>query len=163
MVERAKRTRSTKKVKVKTPGARTVTHFRGERSGRPTCGLCMCQLSGVMSGTQSAVRNLPKSSKVPARPYAGQLCTNCLDRLVRYVTRMEVKAAVPEYANLNIQRDLELEKFLPRGWHEQVAKGYIKKASRKTFKKGGAKPAEKKAQAKPKKKAPAKAKPKAKA
>ena len=132
MVERSKRTRSVKKVKVRTPGGVTTTHFRGEKSGKPKCGLCGTTLSAVKSGTTHELRSVPKSGRVPARPYAGVLCTNCLDSLIRYVTRMETKYSSPQYAGLEIQRNLELEKFLPRGWFDEASKGKIKKLKAST-------------------------------
>jgi large subunit ribosomal protein L34e len=132
MVKRSQRTRSTKKVKVRTPGARVTTHFRGERASKAQCGRCGQNLSGVATGRSTYVGSLPAGSRVPARPYAGILCPNCLDELVRYVTRMEVRYAVPEFSDLGIQRDLTIEKYLPRGWFADVEKGGIMKKTKKT-------------------------------
>lgn len=132
MVRRSLRTRSVKKVKVATPGGRNVTHFRSEKPGKGVCGRCGGQLSGVSLGSATEARNMPASSKAPARPFGGVLCSDCLDELVRYVTRMEVKNIVPDYTELNVQRDLTLEKFLPGGWYGGVSKGAIlKKVSKK--------------------------------
>ena len=158
MVAPSKRTRSRKKVKKKTPGARNVTHIRGEKAKKKACGRCGKQLSGVASDSSTKMKNMSKSSKVPARPYAGVLCSNCLDGLLRYVTRMEVKHSNPEYAELDFRRDLTLEKYLPRGWWSEVTAGKKKVAKAKS------KPDRKaKAKAKPKTKAKAKAKSKSKA
>jgi large subunit ribosomal protein L34e len=125
MVRRSLRTRSTKKVKVRTPGGRTVTHYRAEKAQRSTCGRCGTHLSGMATGTSTEVSSKSASSKAPARPYAGVLCSDCLDTLIRYVTRQEVKNRSAENADIKIQRDLTLEKFLPRGWWSQVSKGTV--------------------------------------
>jgi large subunit ribosomal protein L34e len=155
MVRRSLRTRSTKKVKVTTPGGRNVTHFRSEKPDRAICGRCGGQLSGVVLCSATESRNTPASSKAPARPYAGVLCSDCLDEMIRYVTRLEVKNTVPDYAEMKVQRDLTIEKFLPAGWHDGALKGGIMKKVKK------AKP-DRKSAAKPKPAEKPKAKPKAK-
>ncbi len=132
MVEPRKRSRSAKKVKRRTPGGGTATHFRGKKHGKPVCGRCGKKLSGVASDRPSQVRNLTKGGKLPARPYAGTLCSDCLDSLVRYVTRMEVKHSVPEYGDLQVERDLTLEKYLPRGWWGEVSSGKVRKSKPKS-------------------------------
>jgi len=125
MVRRSLRTRSVKKMKIRTPGGQTVTHFRGSKPGKSICGRCGAHLPGLTVGTGTELSNTPSSSKRPGRPFGGVLCTGCLDELVRYVTRVEVKYVSPEYSNLNIQRDLTLEKYLPRGWYPKAQGGYI--------------------------------------
>ncbi|MBD3387906.1 MAG: hypothetical protein GF416_02555 [Candidatus Altiarchaeales archaeon] len=144
MVAPSKRTRSTKKVRRKTPGGKNTTLFRRAKSAKPRCGRCGKQLSGMASGTATEMKSFNKSSKVPARPYAGVLCTDCLDGLVRYVTRMEAKHKESAFADLNLQRDLTLEKYLPRGWWGEVSAGKV------SVKKDGKKPAGKRTDSKSK-------------
>jgi len=127
MVRRYLRTRSRKRVRVKTPGGKTVTHFKREKATKATCGRCRKRLSGTPNKTSSENRALKPSERTPSRPYAGVLCNECLDELVRYVTRFEVKHANPEYRGLDFQRDLTIEKFLPMGWYGQVSSGSIRK------------------------------------
>jgi len=162
MVRRSLRTRSRKKVKVRTPGAMVVTHFRAERAGRAECGRCGKALPGVPTGSSTYIGSLTPSSRTPERPYGGVLCSDCADELVRYLTRMEVKHSVPEYADLKIQRDLTLEKYLPRGWWGLVSKGAILKKAQAEKPWLKVKP-KAKPKAEAKLKAEAKAKPKAKA
>ena len=134
MVEPSKRTRSTKKKQVRTPGGRTVTHFGVGKSKQVKCGMCEKKLAGVATGTATEMKNMSKSKKVPAKPYAGTLCPACLDSLMRYVTRWEVKSSGDEFASLELSRDLKIEKFLPRGWFEKISSG------KKTVKKAKTKP-----------------------
>jgi len=143
MVEPSKRTRSTKKKKVRTPGGKTVTHFGRKKSGKAECGLCSKNLSGVATGTATAMKNTAKTKKMPSKPYAGVLCPECLDSLMRYQTRIEAKFSSEDLSDLDIRRDLRLEKYLPRGWYEDASAGKVKKKAVKS------KPV-KKAEAKPK-------------
>jgi large subunit ribosomal protein L34e len=126
MVRRHLRTRSEKKVKVKTPGGVTVTHFKSQKPSKASCGRCKGMLGGVPSGKQRRMRALKPSERTPSRPYAGVLCEKCTDELVRYVTRLEVKYSDPAYGGLDLQRDLTIEKYLPTGWHTDVSKGALK-------------------------------------
>ncbi|MFH1054787.1 MAG: hypothetical protein V1744_01700 [Candidatus Altiarchaeota archaeon] len=159
MVKRSMRTRSRKKVKIRTPGARTVTHFRQEKAGHVTCGRCKSQLGGVASGSPTWMKSISKSQRIPDRSYGGVLCPNCLDDLVRYVTRMEAKHSGPEYASLDIERDFTIEKFLPRDWWGKVSSGHItKKTPKEKPRTKVKKAAQLKAHAKPAKKKQGKAK-----
>jgi large subunit ribosomal protein L34e len=131
MVEKSKRTRSTKKVKKRTPGARTVTHYGSKKAGKAQCGLCGKAMAQVKTGSATEMKNTPKSSKAPARPYRGTLCSPCLDDLVRYVTRMEAKFSSQDMDAVEIERDLKLEKYLPRGWYGKASEGHIMKPHKK--------------------------------
>jgi large subunit ribosomal protein L34e len=122
MVKPMLRTRARKKVQVKTPGGRTVTHIKEGKPSKRTCGRCGINLAGVPSEVSSVMRNMAKSEKVPSRPYAGVLCSACVERLVTYTTRFEVKSKYPEYAEMELQRDLTIEKYLPKDWYNSVSK-----------------------------------------
>lgn len=122
MVKPMLRSRSKKKVQVKTPGGRTVTHIKEGKPSKKTCGRCGINLAGVPSDLSSIIRNMAKSEKSPSRPYAGVLCPACVDRLVRYTTRFEVRSKTPEYADMELQRDLTIEKYLPKGWYDSVTR-----------------------------------------
>jgi large subunit ribosomal protein L34e len=126
MVRRFLRTRSRKRVRKVTPGGLKVTHFKREKPGKTVCGRCRKNLAGMPNRIPSELVSLKKSERIPSRPYAGVLCNRCLDDLVRYATRFEVKYSNPEYKTLELQRDLTLERFLPQGWHAQVSEGKIR-------------------------------------
>lgn len=87
------------------------------------CGRCRKPLGGVESKVSSKMSKLSKTKKVPSRPYSGVLCPNCLENLLRYKVRFEAKFSQPEKFNdLDLRRDLTLEKFLPRGWYSDLSK-----------------------------------------
>ncbi|MEM2918398.1 MAG: 50S ribosomal protein L34e [Candidatus Altiarchaeota archaeon] len=104
------------KVKVKTPSGKLVIREKKKKPKRAHCGRCGKQLGGVESKSVAEMRKLAKSKKIPTRPYAGVLCNNCLESLLRYKVRFEAKFSNPEFKDLELHRDLTIEKFLPRGW-----------------------------------------------
>lgn len=120
MVKRMLRSTSKKKVKVRTPGGRTATHYKDKKPKKRKCGRCWKLLSGVANVKTSGVGKLSRSEKIPKRLYAGVLCADCLEKLLRYETRFIVKAKYPEYADMELARDLTLEKFLPKGWFNSL-------------------------------------------
>lgn len=122
MVKPMLRSRSKKKVQRRTPGGRTVTHYKKKKPAKQKCGRCGRLLSGVPNTIPSEVRKLSKSERVPTRPYAGVLCAKCVEDLVRYTTRFEVKFNYPEFSGMDLMRDLTIEKFLPRGWFDSISK-----------------------------------------
>ncbi|MBS3166108.1 50S ribosomal protein L34e [Candidatus Woesearchaeota archaeon] len=67
-----------RRVFVKTPGGRTVTHYRQQKPKKQPCAICRKPLAGVPRETASVMANLPKSSKRPERPYGGVLCSSCM-------------------------------------------------------------------------------------
>ncbi|MBU0761636.1 MAG: hypothetical protein KKD39_01310 [Candidatus Altiarchaeota archaeon] len=127
MVQPSKRTRSKKKIKVKTPGGKNVTHFRLGKAKKKKSAIYGKPLSGVVSGTATKMRNTVKSGKIPKRPYAGVLNPQELDQLIRYVVRTEAKYGSKELKDLNLPRNLILEKYLPRGWFEKATAGEVLK------------------------------------
>jgi len=159
MVMRRLRGRAVKKTKVAVPGGRTVTHFKERKTGKNVCGRCGRPLGGTPSDAPVEVGKLAHSEKAPARKYAGILCGNCVESLVRYVTRFEVKFNYPEYRELPLTRDLTIERFLPAGWWDTVQKPRAEKKKKprklkveKAEKKAKEKPAEPKKEKKPEKK-----------
>ena len=116
MVEPAKRSRSVKKRKVRTPGGHTTTHYKAKKHGKAVCGRCHKAVAAVQTGPASEVRASTRSQRTPDRPWAGTLCASCTDELVRYKTRFENGGVESGYT-----RDLTLEKYLPRGWFAGLA------------------------------------------
>ena len=144
MVRRYLRTRSRKRVKVRTPGGRMVLHYKKEKAGKTPCGRCGKPLNGVPNLNPSEMKGVSPSDRVPSRPYAGVLCNRCLSNLVRYTTRFEVKYSNPDFKKLELHRDLTLERFLPIGWHANVSKGVVRKEKAATASEAGGKTVKKK-------------------
>ncbi len=70
-------TRSLRRIQVRTPGNRLVTHYEKRKPSIAKCGNCHKELIGIPRERPSDFRNLPYSQKTVARPYGGNLCSNC--------------------------------------------------------------------------------------
>jgi len=122
MVAPRYRSRSKKRKHKTTPGGKQVTHYDRKKPGRNHCGRCGKALSGAPSGIPSKIRGMSRSQRAPKRPYGGVLCTGCVETLERYVTKFEIKFNYPEFNDMELGRDLTIEKFLPKGWYEEMSK-----------------------------------------
>ncbi|MGY0288507.1 MAG: 50S ribosomal protein L34e [Thermoproteota archaeon] len=71
-----------RRVSVRTPGGRTVYHYRKKRYNAAKCAICKKPLNGVANGPRSFLSKLSKSEKRPNRPYGGYLCARCLRELM---------------------------------------------------------------------------------
>ncbi|MAF34460.1 50S ribosomal protein L34e [Candidatus Woesearchaeota archaeon] len=78
MVEGKKRSRTLRRVKVKTPGGKTITHYRIRKPGKPQCRDCGNYMHGIPHVIRSVLRGLTRSAKRPTRPYTNNLCGRCL-------------------------------------------------------------------------------------
>ena len=76
----ALRSRSLRRVKVRTPGGRVVIHYERRKPGWARCGLCGAILSGVPRERPSRLRKLAHTERRPERPYGGVICPRCLRR-----------------------------------------------------------------------------------
>ncbi len=70
-------TRSLRRIRVRTPGNRLVTHFEKRNPSISKCGSCGQELKGIPRERPAKFRNLPYSQKTVARPYGGNLCSKC--------------------------------------------------------------------------------------
>ncbi len=83
------RSRSVKRVKVRTPGGKTVTHYRSKKTGKPQCADCGKVLPGVPRESRAKMRNMPKTAKRPERPFGGVLCSPCSRKKIIAEVRAE--------------------------------------------------------------------------
>ncbi len=86
----ALRSRSLRRVKVRTPGGRLVVHYYRRKPNQARCALCGRPLAGVPVGRPVEIRNIPLSKKRPNRMFGGVLCPSCLERLLKKVIRREI-------------------------------------------------------------------------
>jgi|YelNatPaOPRAMG01_1025707.scaffolds.fasta_scaffold170724_2 large subunit ribosomal protein L34e len=77
MPKRSQRSRSLRRIKVKTPGGEYKTRYERRGGSKPKCALCKKPLSGVPKGKVSDIAKLSKTEKRPERPYGGYLCPKC--------------------------------------------------------------------------------------
>lgn len=81
------RSRSMRRVFRKTPGSRTVKHFKRRKPAPSQCSMCGRNLAGVPRATKAELANMPKTKKRPERPFGGVLCSSCS----RQVIKSEIK------------------------------------------------------------------------
>ncbi|MBI4140370.1 50S ribosomal protein L34e [Candidatus Woesearchaeota archaeon] len=78
MVEGKLRSRTFRRIKVKTPGARVTVHYRRRKPNFAECGNCGVRLKAVPRALPFELKNMPKSAKRPERPFGGVLCSACM-------------------------------------------------------------------------------------
>jgi len=92
MVRPMYRSRSWRRVYVRTPGGRTIVHYE-RRLNRPMrCGRCGAILSGVPKNEWDR-RRFAKSSKRPERMFGGVLCPRCLKEVLKQEIRKALTVA----------------------------------------------------------------------
>jgi len=72
------KSRTFRKVFVRTPGAKTVVHHRLRKPSRTKCGGCRKALSGVPRERPTLLKKIPRTARRPDRPYGGVLCSGCM-------------------------------------------------------------------------------------
>ena len=74
--------RSKKLKYVKTPGGKTVIHYKKKKNKRAKCASCRVVLPGIANKSASKMKNLRKTKKKVARPYGGNLCSRCMRKKI---------------------------------------------------------------------------------
>ncbi|MBW3013143.1 50S ribosomal protein L34e [Candidatus Woesearchaeota archaeon] len=77
MVQGSRRSRTLRRVHVRTPGGKTVLRFKRRSPKSAKCGRCGAVLPGIPRKIPLRMKNLPKTRKKTARPYGGNLCSKC--------------------------------------------------------------------------------------
>ena len=78
MTKPYQRSRTLRRVFVKTPGGVTSLHYRKRKPSLPQCSMCGKPLAGVPRVRATQLRSFPKSQRRPERPYGGVLCSPCM-------------------------------------------------------------------------------------
>ncbi|HIH12232.1 TPA: 50S ribosomal protein L34e [Candidatus Woesearchaeota archaeon] len=81
------KSRTFRRIKVKTPGGKTNTHFRRRKPSKAICATCRKTLLGVPQGLPMQVAKLPKTARRPERPYGGVLCSACTRKVLQQRAR----------------------------------------------------------------------------
>jgi len=87
MPERKYRSRSYKRVSVKTPGGKTSVHYRRGKVSHRRCAICGSIIHGLKRLRPSELAKLSKTKKTVSRAYGGYLCHNCLSNMIRRAVR----------------------------------------------------------------------------
>ncbi len=77
------KSRSLRRVFVKTPGSGTKVQYRKRKPSKKVCQDCGKALQGIPNLIQSKFKNLPLTKKRPQRPYGGNLCSSCMRKKIK--------------------------------------------------------------------------------
>lgn len=70
------KSRTMRRVTVKTPSGNIVTHYRLKKPKKLSCNLCGVELKGTINVRPSKLSKLGKSERKPSRAYS-DLCSKC--------------------------------------------------------------------------------------
>lgn len=87
MPARHLRSRSLVRKKVRTPGGRTVVHYRKPKPKVAHCAVCGTALQGIPRELPFRAAKMPKTKKRPERPYGGVLCGSCMRNHIKAKAR----------------------------------------------------------------------------
>lgn len=82
-----KRSRSLRRVHVRTPGGKTTLQYRKRKPAKAKCASCKKPLAGVPRERPHKMVKMPKTAKRPERPNGGQLCSACSRRKIITTSR----------------------------------------------------------------------------
>jgi large subunit ribosomal protein L34e len=81
MVRGKEKSRSKRRVYVRTPGGKTKIHYKVRKPSAPKCAECGKKLQGIPRLIQSKFKKLPKTKKRASRPYSN-LCSKCMRKKI---------------------------------------------------------------------------------
>ncbi|NIP67437.1 50S ribosomal protein L34e [Candidatus Bathyarchaeota archaeon] len=87
MPEPSERTRSRKRQDLRVPGGDSETHLKRERPSALCCSRCGGELHGIPRLVPVKLLKLSASQRSTERMYGGQLCHDCLRRLLKQAVR----------------------------------------------------------------------------
>ena len=90
------KSRRFRRVFVKTPGGKTVLHYRKRKPSKAICAIFGTVLAGVPNQRAPKMRNMPKSKKRPERPFGGVLSSRGMRFLLKRKARDDIKVEVQE-------------------------------------------------------------------
>ena len=82
------KSRTFRRIFVKTPGGKTVIHYEKRKPSKAHCANCGNVLSGVPRERPFKMMKMGKTEKRPERPYGGMLCSRCM--------RLKIKESIKE-------------------------------------------------------------------
>ena len=85
------KSRTLRKIFVKTPCGKTKIQYRKRKPRRARCADCKVELSGIARERPRKMQNMTKSKKRPTRPYGGNLCSKCMRKKMIEKARSEKK------------------------------------------------------------------------
>ena len=97
------RSRSFKRVQRKTPGGRTVTHYKHKMHGKHLCAICKNLVHGRPRGRPVEIKRLNKSARSPERPFGGMFCSNCSRHIIILRARLKNKIIKAEEIPISLR------------------------------------------------------------
>jgi len=98
------RSRSLKRVQRRTPGGRTVTHYKHKKPGKHVCAICKSVLHGRPRGRPIEIRRLNKTKRRVHRPFGGYLCSKCSRKIQSLRTRYKFGLLKKEEVPLSLMQ-----------------------------------------------------------
>tara|TARA_Y100000310_G_C20302935_1_gene632679 strand:- start:197 stop:469 length:273 start_codon:yes stop_codon:yes gene_type:complete len=77
------KSRSLRRVHVKTPGGVNKIHYKKRKPSIAHCKVCKKDLKGVPRERPYKMQSLSKTKKRPERPYGGVLCSACMRKKIK--------------------------------------------------------------------------------
>jgi len=77
------KSRTLRRVFVKTPSGKNVVHYKKRSLSIRKCSSCKKPLQGIPKLIQSKFKSLSKTKKRPSRPYGGVLCSACSRKKIK--------------------------------------------------------------------------------
>ncbi len=77
------KSRTFRRIFTKTPGGRTVLHFKKKKPGKAKCAMCGSVLAGVARERDAKMKKLGKTKKRPSRAYGGYYCGKCIRKVIK--------------------------------------------------------------------------------
>ncbi len=89
MPEPRKRSRTLRRVYIRTPGGRNIIHYSRRKPKLGTCSVTGQTLKGVPRATKAELQHMPKSSKRPSRPFGGVLSSQAMRVVMKQRARSQ--------------------------------------------------------------------------
>lgn len=86
--------RVAKKIKRRVPSGRSVVRRGKKRPEVAKCAACGAKLHGMPKRKPSELKKMPKSKRVPNRPYGGNLCSRCMRELFKEKAEKKSKGKI---------------------------------------------------------------------
>ena len=82
------KSRTFRRVSVRTPGGSTTTRYDRRKPSVAHCARCGAKLHGIPRGNPADISKLAKSERRPERLFGGVLCSRCLRDTIKLETRV---------------------------------------------------------------------------
>jgi len=79
------------RVQRKTPGGKTVTHYKKQKPGFAICAICKKPLHGLPRVIPVRVKSLTRTDLTVQRPFGANLCSHCSREILIWRARVKHK------------------------------------------------------------------------